>query len=82
MVTDSNTLAVVEASPDRYAVRYAGEYLGPEWNNKNYIVCANHSISEFSYDENNNRTDVPMTIFKIKTPGEPLELAPKTVSGH
>jgi hypothetical protein len=76
MVTDSHTLAVVEASADRYAVRYAGEYLGSEWAHKNYIACANHSICEFSYDENNNLTDVPMTIFNDPVPGTPLGLSP------
>lgn len=69
MVTDSNTLAVVEASANRYAIRYAGEYLGTDWNNKNYIACANHALCEYSYDENNIRTDIPMTIFNVKIPG-------------
>lgn len=66
LVADKNTLAVVETSANRYAVRYAGDVLpfnGPGWNNPDYIVATNHYICDFSYDENNNRTDVPMTIF-------------------
>ena len=67
LVADSDTLAVVEATANRYAVRYAGEtfpFTGSEWNDKNYIVATNHFICDFSYDPNNIRTDVPMTIFR------------------
>lgn len=66
LVADKNTLAAVEATANRYAVRYAGDALpftGPGWNDTNYIVVTNHYICDFSYDENNNRTNVPMTIF-------------------
>lgn len=63
MVCDDHTLAVMEVSPDRYAIRYAGEYTGSEWTDPDYIVCANHFICPYSYDENGNRTDVPMWIF-------------------
>jgi hypothetical protein len=68
LVADSNTLAVVEVSANRYAVRKAGEFIGVKWTNPNYIVCANHFLCNYSYDENNQRTNVPMTIFNA-TPG-------------
>lgn len=67
LVADQDTLAVVEASADRYAVRYAGEvfpFTGPDWNNPDYIVATNHFICDFSYDKDNQRTDIPMTIFQ------------------
>lgn len=63
MVCDENTLSVIEVSPDRYAVRYAGEYTGEDWTDPDYIVCANHFICPFSYDEHDNLTDVPMSIY-------------------
>lgn len=66
LVADSDTLAVVESTADRYAVRYAGEsfpFTGSEWENPSYIVATNHFICDFSYDKNNVRTDIPMTIF-------------------
>ncbi len=65
-MADRETLAVVEATANRYAVRYAGDVLpftGPDWNDTDYIVATNHFICDFSYDENNGRTNVPMTIF-------------------
>ncbi len=63
LVADENTLAVVEVSSDRYAVRYAGEFTGENWYSTDYIACANHFLCNYSYDEDNIRTDVPMTIF-------------------
>jgi hypothetical protein len=66
LVTDRETLAVVEATADRYAVRYAGDvfpYTGLDWNDTEYIVATNHFICDFSYDKDNNKTEVPMTIF-------------------
>jgi YD repeat-containing protein len=66
LVADAGTLAVVEASADRYAVRYAGDmsvFTGPDWKNPDYIVVTNHFICDFSHDKDNKRTDVPMTIF-------------------
>ncbi|HHV19576.1 MAG TPA: hypothetical protein GXZ27_12175 [Thermoanaerobacterales bacterium] len=65
LVADENTLAVVEVSSDRYAVRYAGEFTGEDWTSTDYIACANHFLCDYSYDENNERTDVPMTIFNV-----------------
>ena len=70
MVCDEETLAVVEVSPDRYAVRYAGEYTGEDWTDTDYIVCANHFICPYSYDENDNRTEVPMTIYNAMPDSE------------
>jgi len=66
LVADQETLAVVEATADRYAVRYAGDLLpftGPDWNDQDSIVATNHFICDFSYDRDHTRTDVPMTIF-------------------
>lgn len=76
LVADKNTLAVVESTADRYAVRYAGEetpFTGPDWTDPDFIVATNHFICEFSYDEDNRRTDVPMTIFR-----EGVERDPKS----
>ncbi|MGN1001689.1 MAG: hypothetical protein ACI4PC_02880 [Oscillospiraceae bacterium] len=70
MVCDEETLSVIEVSPDRYAVRYAGEYTGEDWTDPDYIVCANHFLCPFSYDENDNLTDVPMTIFNCNSDSE------------
>jgi hypothetical protein len=40
LVADYSCLAVVEASADRYAVRRPGEFTGPGWIDKDFIVCA------------------------------------------
>jgi hypothetical protein len=64
LVADNETLAVVEATADRYAVRYPGEFT-PGWESKDYIVSTNHFLCDFSYDKDNNRTDVPMSIFNV-----------------
>ena len=66
LVVDETTLAVVEVTANRYAVRHAGDplpFTGYEWTDPNYIVAANHYICDFSYDAHNNLTGVPMTIF-------------------
>ncbi len=63
MVCDKDTLAVMEASPDRYAVRYAGEFTGEDWTDPDYIACANHFLCPYSYDRNDVRTEIPMTVF-------------------
>lgn len=70
MVCGCDTLAVIEASPDRYAVRYSGEYTGENWTNPDYIVCANHFLCPFSYDEHDQLTSVPMTIFNNNSNSE------------
>jgi hypothetical protein len=46
-------------------------FTGPGWNDPNYIVVTNHYMCDFSYDENNNRTNVPMTIFSDGRTGDP-----------
>jgi len=63
MVTDEETLAVVEVTADRYAVRHAGEFTGMDWTDTNSIVATNHNLCDSSYDRDNHLTDVPMTIF-------------------
>ena len=66
LVADEDILAVVETTANRFAVRYAGDILpftGPQWSDPGYIVATNHFICDFSCDEHNNLTDVPMTIF-------------------
>lgn len=67
LVADGETLAVVEATANRYAVRYAGEaisFSGAAGNDPDYIVATNHFVCEYSFDEKNNRTNIPMTIFQ------------------
>lgn len=68
LISDGDALAVVEVSPDRYAVRYPGDFT-TGWDNPYYIVCTNHQLSDHSYDARNNRTDVPMTIFSNASQG-------------
>lgn len=63
MVSDNSTLAVVEVTADRFAVRRAGEFLGPEWTDEDSIVATNHNFCPFSYNDSNQRTDIPMTLF-------------------
>lgn len=67
MVCDKDTLSVLEVSPDRCALRYAGEFTGEEWTDPDYIACANHFLCPYSFDENDVRTDVPMTIYNNNT---------------
>ncbi len=67
LVADRETLAVVEATADRYAVRHAGDALpftGPEGQDADYIVATNHFVCDFSFDDQNRRTGIPMTIFQ------------------
>ena len=63
MVTDATTLAVVEGTADRFAVRYAGEFTGSEWTDPDTIVATNHNLCNFSYDDQNRWTQVSMTLF-------------------
>lgn len=58
LISDPKNAAVVEIIPGRYAVRRPGD-LGED----GYIVCTNHAMSDHTYDENNNLTDIPMTLF-------------------
>jgi hypothetical protein len=55
-LADERDVAVVETSARYYGVRRAGD-LGE----KDFVVCANHAYVDHSYDENDRRTDVPMT---------------------
>ena len=59
LVSDSSECAVIETSCDRYAIHRHGD-LGEIGN---YIVMTNHNYCEYSYDENNERTNLPMTEF-------------------
>ena len=59
LVSDRQQCAVVETSCNRYAIRRPGDMgeLG------NYLVMTNHNYCDYSFDEDNQRTDLPMTRF-------------------
>jgi len=59
LISDRRTCAVVETTANRYAIRRPGDLseIG------NYLVMTNHNYCNYSFDENNRRTDVPMTRF-------------------
>jgi hypothetical protein len=59
LVSDKTSCAVVETTCDRYAIRRPGDVseIG------NYIVMTNHNYCDYSFDENNERTTIPMTQF-------------------
>ena len=59
LISDRTSCAVVETTCDRYAIRHPGDVgeIG------NYLVMTNHNYCDYSYDENSERTDVPMTLF-------------------
>ena len=59
LVADRSELAVLETSCDRYAVRRPGD-LGEVGD---YLVMTNHNTCDYSFDQDNRRTDVPMTRF-------------------
>ena len=63
LVTDPETMAVVEVTADRYAIRRPGEFTGSDWTDVDHIVATNHNLCDFSYDRGGNRTDIPMTLF-------------------
>jgi len=54
---DANIGIIGEYNARRYALRKPGDY----GETGDYIVCSNHNKIDYSYDENNNLTDVPMT---------------------
>ena len=58
LISDPKDAAVIEIIPGRYAVRKPGD-LGEE----GFIVNTNHAMADYSFDENNQRTDVPMSAF-------------------
>ena len=59
LISDRTSCAVVETTCDRYAIRRPGDAgeVG------NYLVMTNHNYCDYSFDENNERTDIPMTQF-------------------
>ena len=63
LIADRTDCAVVETTCDRYAIRRPGDVgeIG------NYLVMTNHNYCSYSFDENNERTDVPMTRFGNET---------------
>ena len=65
LVSDKNTLAVVEVTADRYNVRYPGQLTGPDWTSTDYIVSTNQFFSASSYDKDNKLTSIPLTIFNV-----------------
>lgn len=73
LVADAQEMAVVEVTTDRYAVRRPGEFTGPDWTDEDFIVATNHNLCDFSFDANNRRTPLPMTIF-----GDGYHYDPKT----
>jgi hypothetical protein len=66
LVADRSECAVVETSCDRYAIRRPGD-MGEMGN---YLVMTNHNYCDHSFDQNNNRTDLPMTRFGNETTNE------------
>lgn len=60
LLSDPVSACVVEQNPYRYAVRFPGD-LGERDNA--YIVQTNHNACNFSYDENDELSDIPMTRF-------------------
>lgn len=58
LIADPQEVCVVEATAHRYAVRFPGDH-----GEDGYVVVANHFVSDFSYNENNELTDFPMTAF-------------------
>jgi len=63
LIADRKQCAVVETSCNRYGIRRPGDMgeIG------NYLVMTNHNYCDHSYDENNERTDLPMTSFGNET---------------
>lgn len=59
LISDATTCAVVETTCDRYATRGPGDLDEID----NYLVMTNHNYCDYSLDENNEWTDVPMTRF-------------------
>ncbi len=82
LVSDRTECAVVETSCDRYAIRRPGD-LGEKGN---YLVMTNHCTLDHSYDENNKKTDLPMTAFGDRTSyegsGKRLDILMKDLDLH
>lgn len=62
LISDPKDARCVEIVPGRYAVRKVGDF-GEE----NFLVCTNHCVATWSYDEHNQRTDVPMVEYGPET---------------
>ncbi len=54
-IVDAKTAEVVETTPRYWAVRHPGDF-----DEKDFIIATNHQLCEYSYDENDIRTSVPM----------------------
>jgi len=63
---DANKCLIGEYTATRFAMRKPGD-MGET--DGNYLCQSNHNHLNFSYDENNQRTDVPMTKFSPEEPG-------------
>lgn len=59
VIADPENAVVVEVTANRYATRRPGDY-GEE---AGFIVCTNHYVCDYSYDDQNRKTDYPMTTF-------------------
>jgi len=59
LISDRNNCAIVETTCNRYAIRRPGDVgeIGA------YLVMTNHNYCDYSYDEENRLTDIPMTKF-------------------
>jgi len=60
LLSDPDSACTVEMNPYRYAVRYPGDAGETE---SAYIVQTNHNVCNYSFDENDVKTNVPMTQF-------------------
>ena len=54
-IVDDERALVVESLIDRWAIRSSGDF-----GEKDFIITTNHQLCEYSYDENDTWTDVPM----------------------
>ena len=54
-IVDDKSVQVLETLVDRWAVRRPGDF-----GEKDFTVATNHQLCEYSYDESDARTDVPM----------------------
>jgi len=66
LIAEKGRTCVVETTARRYAIRYPGD-LGE----KGFLVGANHQYCKYSYDENNERSSVPLSSFGGDV-GDPL----------
>ncbi|MFH0848811.1 MAG: hypothetical protein V1857_04855 [archaeon] len=64
LISDPNETCAIEATAHRYALRRPTEF----GETGKYLVVTNHNFCHNSFDEGNNRTDVPMTRFGGEEP--------------